>query len=168
MKESSVYEVKDEGEFEEIITCFTNEEALSRFKDREVRKEFVKKQIEFGHVFVQRLEGNPVGLLCFYCNDMLSRVAYVTAFALKEELGIYKGITMQRLAKKLIGLGRVNKMETVRLEVANTNSRARRLYEHLGFEYIGGNDRDSSYMEMPLDKFEAVFWPGMRGAENAV
>ena len=157
MKESSIYEVVNPRELEDIMKHLSKIESMSCFRDKSVREEFARKQIKFGHVYAQKHGDIPIAVACFYCNDKESRIAYITALVLGDELGISKGVTMIEFARKFIGLCRQNDMKTIRLEVANTNSRARRLYEHVGFTYTGEEKKDSSYMEMPLDEFEAVF-----------
>ena len=76
-------------------------------------------------------EGSLVGLVAAYCNDRDSRIAYVTSVSvLRGWMG--RGIASQ-LMTRCLEHAKASEMTAVKLEVAQANAPALRLYEAQGF-----------------------------------
>jgi ribosomal protein S18 acetylase RimI-like enzyme len=76
-------------------------------------------------------EDSLVGLVAAYCNDADSRIAYVTSVSvLRGWMG--RGIASQMMTRCLEH-ARASAMTAVKLEVAQANAAAIRLYEDKGF-----------------------------------
>ena len=151
--EISVYEVVDIEDLVKIFDAFKGCGTLTFTKNEETMIQFAKKQIDNGHTIVEKRDGAPAGFICFYSNDVATKTGYITAFALDENLGLGKGKTMFRLFREAVRIGSEAGMKNIRLEVAENNTKARKLYEHLGFKYVPGKGDGSFYMEMSVDDF---------------
>ncbi|WP_026657844.1 GNAT family N-acetyltransferase [Butyrivibrio sp. AC2005] len=161
-REIDVIEVKEVTEFIEILNEFRDYKTLTFMIDEDTKKKFAKKQIDNGHVIVERHDGLPVGFICIYCNDTENKVAFVTAFALSDKLGFAKGLTMARILNKAFELGIQAGMEKVKLEVDDENHRARKLYEAIGFKYLPEKGEHSSFMIMEKGPFTEFMASKMR------
>ncbi len=148
-----VYEVKDINELIDIFDCFIEYKTLTFLKDEETKVQFAKKQLDNGHVIVEKRDGVPVGFVCFYSNDTVTKTGYITALVLEEKLGLGKGKTLFRLFKEGVKIGSEAGMKSIKIEVADDNTKARTLYEHLGFKYLRDKGNGTSYMEIELDDF---------------
>lgn len=75
--------------------------------------------------------GTLIGLIAAYCNDLETRIAYVTSVSvLKEWTG--KGVAA-RLVGQCVEHAKVLGMQQITLEVAQANKPAIQLYEKSGF-----------------------------------
>ena len=148
-----VSEVINTDEFEQVLEEFKDYKTLTFMESEDSKRKFAKKQVENGHVIVEKHDDVPVGFVCLYCNDMESKAAFVTAFALSDKLGFAKGLTMARLIKRAFEIAFEAGMESVKLEVDDDNARAIKLYEAMGFRYLPKKGEHSSFMEMNKSEF---------------
>ena len=68
-----------------------------------------------------------------YCNDLKSRVAYISFIGRLKSAGAGLG---SQLIQRFIDLARERGMNRIRLEVAKSNERARGFYDKFGFKSI--------------------------------
>ena len=154
--ENITYEIRNYEECVEVFKAFNNGE-IEIFEDEQKLEKYAKKVIKNGHLIVDRKEGRPVGVVSFYCNDTVSKTAYVTMLILSNRLGFAKGHTFFRLCAKAIELVNKTSMERIRIEVKENNTKARILYEHMGFKYTEEKGNDSLYMEISLEDYRKNF-----------
>lgn len=103
--------------------------------------EFINKLIKFGYLFVAEQDGRLVGLIGFYANDMLSKVAYVSSFCVAKDVE-GRGISRE-LFERFLVLARSSGMTAVSLNVVKDNPRAISFYTKMGLRVIGcGRDAD--------------------------
>ncbi|MCR4792392.1 MAG: GNAT family N-acetyltransferase [Lachnospiraceae bacterium] len=152
----SVREVTDLDELDQVFKAFAHMNFLDRVKDDADRREYAEKLLANGHVVVEYHSERPMGMLCFYCNDLETKIVFISMFALLDELGFAKGRTMFRLAEKSAEIAREAGMEMVRIEVDDKNIIARKLYERMGFEYTEKREH-SSLMIITIDKLLGCF-----------
>ena len=152
----SVREVTEIDELDRVFKAFAHMNFLDRVKNDDDRREYAEKLLANGHVVAEFHADKPVGMLCFYCNDLETRIGFITMFALLDELGFAKGRTMFNLAKLSAEIADRTGMEWVRIEVDDNNVIARKLYERMGFEYTEKKEH-SSMMLVPLEKLLGNF-----------
>lgn len=75
--------------------------------------------------------GMLVGLVAMYCNDQKERVAYITSVSILEAW-TGQGIGA-RLMDQCVEHAKASSMRQMRLEVAEANASAIKLYEKIGF-----------------------------------
>ena len=68
-----------------------------------------------------------------YCNDLKSRVAYISFIGRLKSAGAGLG---SQLIQRFIDLARERGMNRIRLEVAKSNERARGFYDKFGFMFV--------------------------------
>lgn len=155
-KEIVVKEITDAKSLEEVLAAFSHMEFMTPAKDPAERKRYAEKLLATGHAIAEFHDGKPMGMMCFYCNDVETRIGYITLFALMEELGFAKGRTMFNLAKLSAEIADRTGMDWVRIEVDDRNVLARKLYERMGFEYTEKKEH-SSIMLVSLEKLLGNF-----------
>lgn len=96
---------------------------------------YSEKQARFADCFFVDHESDSVvqGGVLGYCNDLKSRVAYISFIGRLKSAGSGLG---SQLILRFIDLARERGMNRVRLEVAKKNERARRFYDKFGFKSI--------------------------------
>ena len=137
-------------EIEQVILAFKDSHFLRAITADDKRKGFIEKHMKFGHIIAEYHSDTPVGFISFYCNDIVNKIGYVSAFALDEKLGFLKGKTLMRLIKSSVDVGLKSDVETVRLEVEKDNTKAIKLYRHFGFKEadLDTDNKNSIYMEI--------------------
>ena len=155
-KEVTVEEITDVDSLDEVLATFSHMEFLTQTRDPVERRKYAEKLLATGHAIAEFHDGKPMGMMCFYCNDVETRIGYITMFALMEELGFAKGRTMFNLAKLSAEIADRTGMEWVRIEVDDNNVIARKLYERMGFEYTEKKEH-SSIMKVSLEKLLGNF-----------
>ncbi len=108
---------------------------------------FSKKLSQNAEVYVSYEGQKLVGISCFYCNDVQTKIGYITLIGVLPELrggGFGKAIFDFTAA-----VMRDKGMKSVRLEVDNDNLGAQKFYTRQGFAFVEQNE-NSSYMIMPL------------------
>lgn len=149
--EINVYEVKELEDMLCVFDAFKDCKTLTFMKDEETKVSYAKKLLENGHTIVEKRNGESVGFICFYSNDKVTKTGYITAFALDENLGIGKGKTLFRLFREGVKIASQAGMTSVKLEVAESNTKARKLYEAFGFKYLPEEGDGTLYMAMDFD-----------------
>jgi ribosomal protein S18 acetylase RimI-like enzyme len=87
-----------------------------------------------------------IGLVAAYCNDQKTRMAYVTSVSvIREWTG--KGIA-EHLMQQCIDHATASHMRQIKLEVAQTNRLAIKLYEKCGF---AAAQRDGQCISMVMN-----------------
>lgn len=88
----------------------------------------------YGNTYVVKIKDKTIGIIIFYSNDLISKTAYITMIAVKNE---YKG---NGIGKKLLKLSEVFAikfgMKYIKLEVHKENISAIRFYEKSGYSYL--------------------------------
>ena len=109
---------------------------------------FAEKLSKYAWVVVVRKQNTNASMIVFYSNDFETKCGYFTLLATKPES------RRQGLIKSLFqyGFNQMKKdgMEKARLEVDCDNTRARTMYEKMGFVYESDTDRNSIYMKKDL------------------
>ena len=150
-------EVTDLSECIHVLSQFKNYDFLKKLQDEDFLKDYAKRLLDNGHIVVEYHNDIPVGLLCFYCNNIDTKTGFVTALVISEDLGFMKGKTLFRLISTAVKIGKNAGMESVQLEVKKNNKTAIRLYEHFGFNYIPSEKEDFYLMELELSKLMSSF-----------
>lgn len=157
----SVQELTTYEAIEQVVLAFSDSHFLRTITHGESRKQFIEKHLEYGHVVAEFHDETPVGFISFYSNDLINKIAYVTAFAISEDLGFLKGKTLMRLLSEGKKIVDEKGMKAVRLEVEKENTKAIRLYKHFGFNKISGTDNglthlsdNTIFMELNLENFK--------------
>ncbi|MER2561167.1 MAG: GNAT family N-acetyltransferase [Myxococcaceae bacterium] len=99
---------------------------------------YSKKLVSHADRFEAWSEGNLIGLVAAYCNDMTTRRAFVTSVSVTRGWG-GRGIGAELMMKCVAHAASVGMLEMT-LEVARTNSLATRLYQKLGFLTLTDGD----------------------------
>ena len=109
---------------------------------------FAEKLSKFAWVVVVKKQNENASMIVFYSNDLETKCGYFTLLATKPES------RRQGLIKSLFQFGfnqmKKDGMEKARLEVDCDNTRARTMYEKMGFVYESDTDRNSIYMKKDL------------------
>ena len=110
--------------------------------------EFAEKLSKFAWVVVVKKKNENASMMVFYSNDLETKCGYFTLLATKPES------RRQGLIKSLFEFGfnqmKKDGMKKARLEVDSDNTRARNLYEKMGFLFECESDRNSIYMKKDL------------------
>ena len=108
--------------------------------------DYAKKIAKQATRFEAWADGSLVGLVAAYCNDQETRVAYLTNMSVSREW-MGKGVAaclLSQCCKHAAASG----MRQIRLEVAEENTPATKLYEKCGFVADGAN---GPFVGMTLD-----------------
>ena len=106
-----------------------------------------------GHMLAAYLGDEPAGYICFYCNDQVTKVGFVSAIVVGN-YGLVNGRVFLELAKKAIEIGTKDGMSKIKVQVDSNNTHARRLYEKLGFSYTGEENENGLYMIIDISSFQ--------------
>lgn len=155
-EEIIIKELTSFSEIEEAILKYKDTYFLRAITNDDNRKYFIEKHIKNGHFLVEYHGDNPVGFFSFYSNDTVTKIAFVTALSLSDELGFLKGKTLIRLLNKAYDIMTEAGMKTVQLEVEADNTRALKLYKHFGFAPIPNEKENIILMEMELSNYKSV------------
>jgi hypothetical protein len=142
----------DLNEAVNVIKKLQDSEFISFADGDEAIVNYAKKQLEFGHMIVEYLDGEPVGYICFYANDHATRVVFISAIVVTGS-GLQRGKVFYNLITEGARIGIREGMTSVKLEVDKDNISARKLYEQIGFEYTGEEKEHSVYMVIEKDVF---------------
>lgn len=108
-----------------------------------------EKYAECAELIVAYYDGNPIGYIAYYCNDLDTLTAYITMVVVKND---FRG---QGIATKMINYVlsdcKEHGFRICRLEVNNINTKAIRLYKKIGFEFESSASDNSSYYTTILD-----------------
>lgn len=157
-KDIKTCEVSDLEGCIKVLEKFKDYEFLSMLHDENELVDYAKKVLENGHVIAEFLSGDPVGFVCFYCNDTESKTAFVTSFAIAEDIGFMKGKTFFRVISEGLKVCKETGMENILIEVDKRNKLAIRLYEHLGLEYMPEERETSFLMGAPIGVIMGKFY----------
>ncbi len=109
---------------------------------------FAEKLSKFAWVVVVKRKNENASMMVFYSNDIETKCGYFTLLATKPKF------RNQGLIKSLFEFGfdqmKKDGMKKARLEVDSDNTRARNLYENMGFEFDCESNRNSIYMKKDL------------------
>lgn len=109
---------------------------------------FAEKLAKYAWVVVVKKQGENASMMVFYSNDFDTKCGYFTLLATKPES------RRQGLIKSLFKFGfnqmKNDGMQMARLEVDCDNTRAKTMYEKMGFEFESNTDRNSIYMKKDL------------------
>lgn len=109
-----------------------------------------EKYAKFAEFIVAYYDGNPIGYIAYYCNDLDTFTAYITMVVVKSEFR-GQGIATKML-KYVLNDCKEHGFKTCRLEVNNINIKAICLYEKMGFKFASSAGNDSSYYTTTLDQ----------------
>ncbi|MFL6717195.1 MAG: GNAT family N-acetyltransferase [Burkholderiaceae bacterium] len=125
---------------------------------------YAKKITEHARIVGLRVDGTLVAFLAFYCNDLDSRLAYMSMLVVRSD---YRG---RGLAKRLVQQSLHHLTQegflVYRLEVGKEKSEAIALYRTMGFTETGQEREANLYMERRIGPDDAGRDPGL--AEQAV
>lgn len=108
-------------------------------------EEYAEKIVSKGY-FLSAYKGEEcVGLLAFYANDIDTKLAYVSLLAIKETIGLTRGIVLRKLLSFAARISLDNGMERVKLEVLKNNELAKKIYCKMGFTYLNEATAYSDY-----------------------
>ncbi|UFH59363.1 GNAT family N-acetyltransferase [Sulfurovum mangrovi] len=103
---------------------------------------YAEKLANNAQTFIAQDEGDDIGIVSMYCNDLETKVAFISTFGVKIN---YSG---KNVAKELLNsaLKHLNKIDfrIVNLEVNQYNERAIQFYKKNGFTVI--EKRNNSYI----------------------
>ncbi len=150
-----IREVFDFGEVVEIIESYNELEYVHFKGGKEEISSFAKKQLEYGHVLVAFQNDEVVGYLCFYCNDMESRTAFISAIVVGGE-GLVKGRVFFGLTEAAVKIGVKAGMTSLRIGVDKDNTYARKVYEKMGFKYTGEENGNDIFMLISKEQLISV------------
>ena len=118
--------------------------------------QFAEKILRHGVVAMAvHANGTAVGMVAFYCNDVIRGRAYITHLAVDPE---YRRCGLgKKLTEFAMRYSQSRGMNSIALEVGRSNESARRLYASCGFveseTQIGGvNSLTSVWMSCPLSQ----------------
>jgi ribosomal protein S18 acetylase RimI-like enzyme len=115
--------------------------------------DYTQKIFNHADIIIARNNKLDLGFIAIYCNDLHSKIAYITSLGVKKDyyrLGIGQALIQQALM-----LANQKNMATVRLEVTKVNKKAIRLYQKIGFVFTDispKNCHNSYIMEYILPK----------------
>jgi ribosomal protein S18 acetylase RimI-like enzyme len=109
-------------------------------------RKLVARAIRFEALADRRL----VGLVAAYCDDLVSRQAFITSVSVSPDW-TGRGIAL-RLMRESIAFATAVGMRTIALEVGTKNVRAIRLYSRLGFAVEAGQDLLRMTLALPGPK----------------
>lgn len=116
--------------------------AIPHFED------YLEKLARYATTLCVFENGDLVGAASYYANDVTSRRAYLSQFAVAsayKRQGWGRRI-LEEVCRRSSGAG----MLTIDLEVNKSNDAARCLYERCGFEYTGAESAHSLFMRRTL------------------
>lgn len=124
--------------------------------------EYVSKLTECAENYaVYSTNGNLVGYIGFYANDVITKTAYISQLVVNPQAqrsGIGK-----KLVEICFSVASNRGMKAVRLEVKNDNVNAIKFYKKIGFSQESINDK-SQYMVCNITNFNSVM--DMKGLDN--
>ena len=96
------------------------------------------------------IEDNFAGYAAFYCNDNISRIAYLSTIVVKEE---YQGLGAGKaLMNKMKSICEEKNFRKIRLEVNTNNIKAKNLYHKCGYVFEKCASEYTEYFYLPLKK----------------
>lgn len=117
-------------------------EAVPFFED------YIEKLARNAQTYEFYVDEALVGGASFYANDLATRIAYLSQFAIH---GSCRGRGLGAVAiEEVCRLARMMGMSQIRLEVLRGNTAARSLYEKAGFEYEEDCGNVSMFMRKTL------------------
>lgn len=122
--------IKDKSRIETILEIFKEELPILQ-TSYEYRKYMSVKFYDNGTVFTIENNGNLIAFSAFYANDILTKIAYISFFAVKKEYSNQGVGTF--LMNKVCELSKQSGMEIIKLEVHENNYPAINFYTKNGF-----------------------------------
>ena len=108
------------------------------------QNDYKRKLFDKACIICADTDGLIEGMVAFYCNDTVGKVAYISQIAVKSSAR-GKGLG-GALLEKCEKVSRKNGMDYLRLEVRNENKRAIRFYEYHGLRFEKKASENSIYM----------------------
>lgn len=119
----------------------------SRFVEGVDIRDYLAKLGERAEVVSDWSGGRCRGLVAFYCNDQLTRQAYVTLVLVDpRDRGLGIGASLMAC---VLDMAKRRGFTTCRLEVATSNEPAQAMYRSLGFRVVGSHSNKDT-MELAL------------------
>ncbi len=122
--------IKDKSKIETILEIFKEELPILQ-TSYEYRKYMSVKFFDNGTVFTIENNGNLIAFSAFYANDILTKIAYISFFAVKKEYSNQGVGTF--MMNKVCELSKQYGMEKIKLEVHENNYIAINFYKKNGF-----------------------------------
>lgn len=141
----------DPEKISDILSDFQDYDFFEFLKDEEKRREYAEKLSENSFFTVAYCEGEVLGCLSMYMNDIDSGYVYTTFLAVKSDMGILSSVALVRMCHFSLLEAQKRKFKLLRFEVEKENRNSQRLVKTLGFRYVGDASEHSIYMEAPLD-----------------
>ncbi|MDN3655877.1 GNAT family N-acetyltransferase [Ferruginibacter paludis] len=125
---------------QELIDIINDQNTVTngRFIDKPVVP-YVEKILNFAILVTYHTQGQLAGFIAYYCNDIVSKIAFLTLLCVKPEFA-GKGIG-QHLLNCSIEDVKSKGFTSFHLEVSKDNQLAIHLYERAGFEVISSMDK---------------------------
>ena len=132
--EKTVIEIKTLEEIENVLSLF-KETLASLHRSEEYRNVMARKFASSGIVFcLKNTDCVIIAFAAFYCNDEISRIAYLSMIAVNPE---NQGQGLGKILLKSIEEYSIDRrMEKMRLAVSKKNSNAIRFYESNGYKLV--------------------------------
>ena len=111
-------------------------------------EELLKKIDLYAKVIVARIDGEIVGYVVFYDNNTRKKTAYITLICVKNKFRGY-GVG-KKLIDTCVEISRMSGMNSIKLEVDNSNEQAQKLYMKNGFVFGDKASAHSRYMNRLL------------------
>lgn len=143
----------------EIVTLCSSEEIKKVLQDFSSRLPVLESGDEYIALMSEKFEKysvfiiikemqNVVGFAAFYCNDLLTKRAFLSMIAVNEQ---YDGKGYGKLLiNEVLKICRNKKMNELELEVNKSNIHAIEFYKRNGFSYIEKQTENSYFMSRSL------------------
>lgn len=118
------------------------------------RKEYTEKIRENGFLIAAFIDDEPVGFVSGYANDVASKRAFISLFAISQNVGVQRGKILMKLGKTALDFVNSCGMETMWAEVDDDNFHARKVYEKLGLKIVGRASEHSDFIMIDLSKLD--------------
>ncbi|MVP00667.1 GNAT family N-acetyltransferase [Paenibacillus lutrae] len=105
---------------------------------------YAEKLAAHAYIYVTKATGLISGVVIFYANDLLSKIAYLTVIAVSVEYR-HQGVG-SLLLQQCCALSRSCGMTQMKLEVDKSNTKAIAHYEHHGFFTVHNGVAESQTM----------------------
>ena len=110
-------------------------------------EEYSEKLYRYSNFYVLKIEGDVVGMVSFYSNDLTDFRGYISLIGVHQK---YQKMGLGRiLIESTSEVMKKHLMRYVRIEVDKDNRKAQAFYSHLGFVEAESKE-DSFYMEKAL------------------
>ena len=112
----------------------------------------IEKYAQFAYVIAAQFNNVLVGYAAFYCNDIITELAYLSMIVVKKEyqhFGIGKAL-MERMKTICMDKG----FRAIRLEVDVNNNKARNLYHKCGYVFESPASEHTEYFCLQIKNKE--------------